>query len=148
MSATEIRTLDMAAIILKAYELGDFINGSVLVSEYSEAKRQVEEDLELAAIVGRFEKAKERFEECKRFGHFHPNYHEALQEVHRIQEELDQRPAVARFKAAERALDELLYAVSERIARSVSDTIKVPANDDPLSGGGCGSGGSCSGKCS
>ncbi|MNR34159.1 hypothetical protein D3C85_1519050 [compost metagenome] len=91
-----------------------------------------------------FDKAKELFVECERFGRFHPDYHSAKDKVEAIQLQLSEIECVSRFKAAEQAVDDLLFSIASEIAGSVSDTIKVPSND-PLvkGGGGCSSGGSC-----
>ena len=65
-----------------------------------------------------------------------------MEEVAKVQAELEAIEPVARFKQAEKNLDDLLHTMSERIAFSVSESIKVPGND-PLPTKGCGSGGSC-----
>lgn len=152
MAVIEAQSLDMSAILMQAYDLGDMINVSAETADYLYWKRRKDEDPEVHELVKQFNKKKELFEECQRFGHFHPDYHAALEQVQAIQSRLDGLESVHGFKAAEQRLDELLYVISETIARSVSDTIKVPSND-PLakgggcSSGGCSSGGSCSGSC-
>lgn len=136
-------TLDMASLLLKAYDLGDTILASEPVSNYLYWKSQVASNSNVIALQREFDKAKELFEECQRFGRFHPNYHEAKDKVKEVERKLDDIPAVAKFKQYERELDELLHDVSLVIARSVSENIKVPGNEKAV-GGGCGNGGSCS----
>lgn len=143
MSVTEINTVDMAELLTNAYELGDMINQSAAVSEYLYWKRQVEEDADVQVLVKKLASKKELFEETQRFGHFHPNYHEAKDKVTEVEIELEKFEAVRRFKAAEKELDDLLHQMSETIAYAVSESIKVPSNDPNPKGGGCGSGGSC-----
>lgn len=143
MSVTEIHTVDMAELLTNAYELGDLINNSAAVSDYLYWKRRVEEDAEIQALVKKLAAKKELFEETQRFGHFHPNYHEAKDKVTEVELELEQFEAVRRFKAAEKELDDILHQMSEIIAYAVSDSIKVPSNDPNPKGGGCGSGGAC-----
>ncbi|WP_426447268.1 YlbF family regulator [Paenibacillus sp. S-38] len=147
MAIMEPQTLDMSALLLGSYELADYIKQSAETADYLYWKERKDADPEVRALVKEFGKSKERFEECERFGHYHPNYHEALDAVKEVQSRLEAVESVRRFMEAERKLDELLYEVSEMIARSVSDTIKVPSNDPLASTGGCSSGGSCSGKC-
>jgi len=137
------QTLDMAALLLDAYELGDMINRSTEVAEYAYWKAVVEQDEQVQQAVKRFEKAKELFVETERFGRFHPDYNEAKDKVKAIQAELEAIEAVSRYKQAEEAVDSLLFDVASQIAGSVSETIKVPGNA-PVKGGSCGSGGSCS----
>jgi cell fate (sporulation/competence/biofilm development) regulator YlbF (YheA/YmcA/DUF963 family) len=143
MSVAEINTVDMAEVLTYAYELGDMINQSAEVSDYLYWKGQVDTSPEIQAMVKKLQGKKELFEETQRFGHFHPNYHSAKDEVAAVEAELEQFEAVVRFKAAEKALDDILLSMSETIAYSVSSTIKVPSNN-PAPKGGCGSGGSCS----
>jgi len=147
MSVTELRTLDMSAVLLQAYELGDLINSSREAADYLYWKEQMEQSEEVQEWVRKLQKKKELFEECQRFGHFHPDYHAAMNEVSRVQEEMDAIPAVRKFKEAEERLDGLLHEVSLTVARSVSESIKVPSNNPEPEGGGCSSGGGCSGKC-
>ncbi|KAA9004044.1 YlbF family regulator [Paenibacillus spiritus] len=144
MSVAEAHSVDMAEVLIYAYELGDMINQSAEVSDYLYWKERVAANAGIQELVRKLERKKELFEETQRFGHFHPNYHEALGEVAKVEAELEQFEEVVRFKAAEKTLDDLLHSMSETIAYSVSDSIKVPGNDPLPSGGGCGSGGKCS----
>ncbi|MEK3904128.1 MULTISPECIES: YlbF family regulator [unclassified Paenibacillus] len=143
MSVAELNTVDMAEVLTYAYELGDMINQSAEVSDYLYWKGQVDNHPEIQAMIKRLQSKKELFEETQRFGHFHPNYHSAKDEVEAVERELEQFEAVVRFKNAEKTLDDILHSMSEAIAFSVSDSIKVPSND-PSPKGGCGSGGKCS----
>ncbi|WP_159887093.1 YlbF family regulator [Paenibacillus puerhi] len=147
MAVMESRTLDMSVMLMEAYDLADLIKNSAETADYLYWKQLKDADEKVKRLVIEFRKSKERFEECERFGHYHPNYHEALDKVRAVEAQLDELEPVRRFKEAERKLDELLYSVSETIARAVSDSIKVPSNDPLASTGGCSSGGSCSGKC-
>ncbi|GIP14460.1 regulator [Paenibacillus montaniterrae] len=143
--ATEPGTasIDMASLLLKAYELGDTIIASAPVANYLYWQAEVAKNTEVKSIQREFQRAKELFEETQRFGRFHPNYHEAKDRVKAIEAKLNAIPCVQAFKQHEAQLDELLHEVATMIARSVSDTIKVPSNEKGA-GGGCGSGGSCS----
>lgn len=144
MSVLEKQTLDMAALLAMTDDLGQSILRSVEVADYSYWKQQVQQDEAAKAVLRKMAKAKERFEECERFGHFHPNYHEALEAVKAVEKEMEAVPSLARYKHAEAALDMLLLDVSETIAHAVSESVKVPSNNPlPKSSGGCGSGGSC-----
>lgn len=134
---------DLATLLSRAYELGDMINQSACVAEYVYWKDVASRDEQVLAMKRSFAKAKTLFEECQRFGRFHPDYNEALDKVYELQTKLDQLEPVSRLKAAEQAVDELLRDVSLSLARAVSDVILVPDND-PNPKKGCGSGGSCS----
>jgi cell fate (sporulation/competence/biofilm development) regulator YlbF (YheA/YmcA/DUF963 family) len=136
--------LDMASLLLEAYALGDLINNSDNTADYVYWKSQVEKDQDVQLLVAKFNKAKDTFAECERFGRFHPDFNAAKDTVKAIERQLDEYECVRKYKAAETALDELLYSVSKTIADAVSETIKVPSNEGAAGGGGCGSGGSCS----
>ncbi len=135
-------SLDMATVLLCAYELGDWINQSAEVADYLYWKSVVSEDDEVKQVSRQFDKAKELFEECQRFGRFHPDYHAARKGVKEIESKLTEIEAVRRYKESEQVVDEMLYEVSRLIAESVSDNIKVPSNEKSAKGG-CGGGGSC-----
>jgi cell fate (sporulation/competence/biofilm development) regulator YlbF (YheA/YmcA/DUF963 family) len=151
MAVMEAKALDMSTILLQAYELGDWINGSVEVAEYLQAKHEMEHDDSVKDIIRSFAAKKQLFEECERFGHFHPDYNSAMEQVQMVQQQMEQNHVWSRFNLAEQRLDDLLYTVSKTIAHSVSMTIKVPSNamqpDNGCSSGGCSTGGGCNGKC-
>jgi cell fate (sporulation/competence/biofilm development) regulator YlbF (YheA/YmcA/DUF963 family) len=144
----ELQSLDMTTILLETYEMADMIKNSVEVADYLYWKQIVEQDEEVQKRIRLFQQKKELFEETQRFGHFHPDYHAAQADIEKAQSYLDELERVQRFKSAEEALDEMLHTVSTTIAHAVSENIKVPSNNPLPTDGGCGSGGSCSGKCS
>jgi cell fate (sporulation/competence/biofilm development) regulator YlbF (YheA/YmcA/DUF963 family) len=139
-------SMDITTLLPTAFDLADLINISQEVRQYLEAKKRVEQDAAIQALIKKFGKAKEKFADCERFGHFHPDYHAALDIVKQVESELDELVLVQQFKQAEATLDQLLYDVSKLIAEAVSPSIKVPSNQ-VLPDVGCGSGGSCSGNC-
>ncbi|MEX2460915.1 MAG: YlbF family regulator [Paenibacillaceae bacterium] len=151
MAVMEAKALDMATILLQAYELGDWINDSTEVAEYLQSKFEMEHDTGVKEIICSFAAKKQLFEECERFGHFHPDYNSAMAQVQAVQQQMEQNQVWSRFHLAEQRLDDLLYTVSKTIAHSVSMTIKVPSNvmqaDNGCSSGGCSTGGGCNGKC-
>ena len=144
LDAAGENAVDFTELQSRAFALGDMIKRSDLTESYVYWKRQVELDEEARQISKRLARAKEKYAECQRFGRFHPDYHEALSQVYAVQEELDALASVRGFKDAERALDELLHDISYMVARSVSESVKVPDLDPNARGGGCGSGGGCS----
>jgi cell fate (sporulation/competence/biofilm development) regulator YlbF (YheA/YmcA/DUF963 family) len=147
LAILEQTSLDLIQITSKAYEIGEMIHSSREVAEYLYWKQKVDESEEVRELTRLFAKKKELFAECERFGHFHPDYHKALDQVKEVEAQMNQIEAVQRFKEAEDRLDELLYDVSQTIAYSVSDKIKVPSNNPLPTDGGCASGGSCNGGC-
>ena len=135
-------SLDMASLLLNAYDIGDSINQSAEVADYLYWKTAVDKDEEVKQLQAQFARAKELYEECQRFGRFHPDYHAAKDKVKEIEKKMGEIECVRQFKQSEQVVDNMLFEVSRIIAESVSETIKVPSNEKG-SGGGCGSGGSC-----
>ncbi|ATF12838.1 YlbF family regulator [Brevibacillus sp. HB1.2] len=140
-----LEAVDMTQLIMESHELSTMINHSREVSDYLEAKRQMEADEEVQRLLVVFEAKKEQYEDVQRFGKYHPDYNHISKEVRELKRNIELRDSVQAFKRAEDALDELLYQVSRTIAHSVSETIKVPSNNPFLEaqGSGCGTGGSC-----
>lgn len=136
-------TIDMSQILLQAYEVADMINASSEVQNYLKAKQELETDIQAQQLIREFQRKKEQFEETQRFGHFHPMYHAAKEEMEQFQRQMDANSAIYQFRRAEEQLDQMLLHVSETIAYSVSESIKVPSNNAFATKGGCGSGGSC-----
>jgi cell fate (sporulation/competence/biofilm development) regulator YlbF (YheA/YmcA/DUF963 family) len=122
-------TLDIAEILQDVYQLADQINQSEEVQNYLALQKQVEESAEAQKLIQAFQKVKELHEEAQRFGIFHPNYHEAKERVKIVQQKLYAHPILRAYLLAEEKMDQLLYQVSVLIARSVSDSIKIPVND-------------------
>lgn|SRR5690625_1480513 len=151
MSILKIRPLDTSQVLMGAYEIGDMINASRELQQYLYWKEKMSSDRAAQQGIRTFQRKKDMFEECERFGHFHPDYHKSLEQVHEAEVMLEKIESIRRYKQAETELDDLLIAVAETIAHSISEDIKVPSND-PLpagdcSSGNCGSGGGCSGNC-
>jgi cell fate (sporulation/competence/biofilm development) regulator YlbF (YheA/YmcA/DUF963 family) len=140
-----MNSFDMTQVILHSYEVADTILVSTEIQDYLESKKTMDNDPEAHQLIRELGRKKELFEETQRFGHFHPNYHEAMEAVKAFELQMERNPSIANFKRAEERLDKLLYTVSKTIAHSVSDTIKVPSNNPfPEEGkkkkGGCGCG--------
>jgi cell fate (sporulation/competence/biofilm development) regulator YlbF (YheA/YmcA/DUF963 family) len=129
MGGGNMGTFDMTEILLDAYQLADQINQSKEVQNYLFLQKQVKESAEAQKLMQEFQKAKQLYEEAQRFGIFHPNYHEAKERGEIVQQKLRSHPILGAYLLAEEKIDQLLYQVSSMIARSVSDSIKVPVND-------------------
>ncbi len=121
-----MKSLDMYELIDAAHQLADHINHSNEVISYLELKKTLESDKEAQSIRDAFRKVKEEFEETKRFGIFHPNYHEAKEKMEHFQEQIKTHPLIGEYLQAEEAVEQLLYQISVLVAKSVSETIKVP----------------------
>lgn len=142
-------TLDMSAILLKAYELADMIVQSAELQEFLRSRARLQADPTAQKLTREFAQKKEEFAEVERYGWWHPDYRQKDAELQELKRKLDELDVVQSYLQAEDRVDKMLYHVSRTIARSVTHTIKVPLTaDDVKSGGcgGCGSGG-CGGRC-
>ncbi len=140
-----IATMEYVSILDHAERLGKIVFESEVMEDYLEKKAALEQDEEAQKLIKAFNDIKEHYEDIQRFGRYHPDYHEIMKNVRTTKREMDMHESVAAFKVAERNLQSLLDEISEQIAYSVSEQIKVPKDGAFLtdSGCGCGSGGSC-----
>ncbi|SFX45401.1 Cell fate regulator YlbF, YheA/YmcA/DUF963 family (controls sporulation, competence, biofilm development) [Thermoactinomyces sp. DSM 45891] len=121
-----MKTIDMTELLSDAYDLADEINKSHEVQCYLNSQAELQEDAEAQKLIREFQKQKELYEETKRFGIFHPNYHEAKQKIEEVQTQLRNNLVIRQFLEAEERLDQLLYQISSTIAKSVSHQIHIP----------------------
>lgn len=134
----QMKSLDMAEILTEAYQLADLILESEEAKRYLQLKERMNADSEVQKLLGEFRQKKEKFEEARRFGHYHPDYHAAKEEAESFREKLARHPLIAEFLRAEEQLDRLLNEVSRTIAHAVSESVKVPINDpQPTKGRKC-----------
>lgn len=140
--------LDMAEVIVKTESLSAMIAGSDIAEAYRSSKLEMEIDSEVAVLIKDFNHKKELYEDVARFGKYHPDYLRIRKEVFETKRNLERHPVIARFKQAEKELEELLYEISQLIADPVSENIKVPGTNPYFSNRGCSSGGCGPGGCS
>lgn len=141
-------TDEWISIIEEAEALSDMLLSSEIVADYRRANHAVYADKELANKISEFNNMKERYEEVQRFGRYHPDYNTVMKSIRLLKREIDMIEQVAALRLAENDVQDLFTEISAIIARSVSESVKVPNSNgffaDSSCGGGCGSGGSCS----
>ncbi|MFU0790838.1 MAG: YlbF family regulator [Virgibacillus proomii] len=139
-----IATMDYAAMLDRSEQLSNMIIHSEVMEAYRQSQKELKEDEHAQKLIRAFLKIKKDYEEIQRFGRYHPDYNTIMKEVRKAKREMDMHEKVASFKVAERNLQQLLDDISEFVAHSVSEQIKVPREGTLLTGGcGCGSGGGC-----
>src|SRR5690625_2742911 len=144
-----IATLEYVNILDRAEELGHHLLQCDVFILYKEAKQALQENEKAQQLIRNFVALKEDYNEVQRFGRYHPDYYDIMKKVRAAKRQMDLNEQVAAYKIAERNLQDLLDEVSEQIAFSVSEKIKVPRDqaflsDGQCGGDGCGSGGTCS----
>lgn len=143
-------TSEWAFILDEADDLSAMILRSEQMNEWRKAYLAVYSDPVLVEKIAKFNRMKEQYEDVNRFGKYHPDYHTVMKEIRLQKRELDLNDKVAKLKLAENELQDLLDEISLIIAKSVSESVKVPVSNPffetstSCSSGGCGSGGSCS----
>ncbi|MFG6116781.1 YlbF family regulator [Halobacillus sp. MO56] len=140
-----LATIEIVDVLDSSEHIGQMILQSDVMDAYQTAKKQLEEDEEAQRLIRDFQKIKDQYEDVQRFGRYHPDYYRIMKEVRSVKREMDMNEKVAAFKLRERDLQKLLDEVSQHVAFSVSENIKVPRDGMALtdSGCGCGTGGGC-----
>lgn len=142
-----LATMEIVDLLDRSETIGQMVLHSETMQQYQEAKFALEQDKEAQRLIKSFADMKDHYEDVQRFGRYHPDYNSIMKQVRTVKREMDMHETVARFKRAERNIQKLLDEISESVAFSVSQQIKVPKNGMALTdtgcSGGCGSGGSC-----
>lgn len=143
-----LMTDEWMTIIEQAEGLAEMLLTSEVVAEYRKAYDDVYSDTALVAEIQTFTVMKERYEEVQRFGRYHPDYNIVMKSIRVQKRDLDMNEQVAALRLAENDVQYLFDQVGSIVAKSVSDTVKVPVESAFYSGSscgdGCGTGGSCS----
>ncbi|GAE33830.1 YlbF family regulator [Halalkalibacter akibai] len=142
-----LATITTIELLDHASELGEAIIQSETYLAYIEAKADLKADKEAQERIRQFNMMKDQYEEVQRFGKYHPDYDQISTNIRKSKREVDLTETVVAFKKAEKELESLLNEISGLIARSVSETIKVPTGnpffDNMSCSGGCSTGGGC-----
>lgn len=137
----------MAEVINQTEILSAMIAKSDIAEAYRSSKHEMEIDPEVIILIKDFNHKKSLYEEVARFGKYHPDYLRIRREVFETKRNLEKHPVIARYKEAEKDLEELLYEISLLLAEPISEDIKVPGTNSFFSGKSCGSGGCGTGGC-
>lgn len=148
-----VGTLEIVNVLDHSEKIGEMILRSDVMKEYIDARDALDRDETAQSLIKAFNDIKIHYDDLQRFGRYHPDYNEMMRKIRATKRDMDLNEKVARFKVCERKLQSFLDDISEIIARSVSENIKVPRDGAALtdvgcSGSGCGSGGTCSCKAS
>lgn len=140
-----IVTEDYLDMETEALALVQSIMNSEIGQNYCLAKIELEQNEAAQQKIHAFNRAKKEFEEIEQYGKFAPDFKEKNREVRRLKREMDMDECVYHYRLLEMDLQTILDEISLKLARAVSNTIKVPTGNPFFSTGasGCGSGGSC-----
>ncbi|WP_173916582.1 YlbF family regulator [Halobacillus sp. Marseille-Q1614] len=139
-----LATMEIVDLLDRSEALGQMIMDSEVMDHYKKMKNELESDKEAQSLIRNFMNIKDQYEDVQRFGRYHPDYNNIMKKVRTVKREMDMHEKVVQFKKAEREIQRLLDEVSQSVAFSVSEQIKVPRNGMVFdSGCGCGSGGGC-----
>ncbi len=140
-----LATMEIVDILDQSESIGKMVMDSEVMQNYQQAKQELGSDADAQRLIQDFTSMKDQYEDVQRFGRYHPDYSNIMKRVRGVKREMDMHEKVARFKKAEREVQKLLDEISQSVAFSVSEQIKVPRNGMVFtdSGCGCGSGGGC-----
>ncbi|ASE34500.1 YlbF family regulator [Mammaliicoccus sciuri] len=140
-------TAETVDILDQSDELSACIKDSYIYQEYLEAKHQLETNFEVKILRQKFDQIKSHYDDCLRFGRYHPDYNRVMKETRQQKRAYEMHPVVSEFKTKETALQDLLDEVISIVSYSVSSNVKVDTGNPFFSseshGGGCSTGGSC-----
>lgn len=129
----------------KSEALGQMVLESDVMQNFYRAKELMENDPKAQKLIHYFMGIKDSYDEVERFGRYHPDYSKIMKEIRVAKREMDMHETVAAYKMAETNLQNLLDEISQLVAFSVSDKVKVPLDGAALTDGGCGCGSGSSG---
>ncbi|MFC7061322.1 YlbF family regulator [Halobacillus seohaensis] len=139
-----LATMEIVDLIDRSEAIGEMVKESDVMVHYYKMKQELDIDEEAQALVRNFNNIKDQYEDVQRFGRYHPDYNNIMKKVRTVKREMDMHEKVVQFKKAEREVQRLLDEISQSVAFSVSEQIKVPRNGMVFdTGSGCGSGGGC-----
>ncbi|MCD8788304.1 YlbF family regulator [Mammaliicoccus sciuri] len=140
-------TAETVDILDQSDELSACIKDSYIYQEYLEAKHQLETNFEVKILRQKFDQIKSHYDDCLRFGRYHPDYNRVMKETRQQKRAYEMHPVVSEFKTKETALQDLLDEVISIVSYSVSSNVKVDTGNPFFSseshGSGCSTGGSC-----
>ncbi|MGK9045176.1 YlbF family regulator [Mammaliicoccus vitulinus] len=140
-------TVETVHILDQSDELSACIKESDIYQEYQEAKYKLETDLEVKILKQKFDQIKSHYDDCLRFGRYHPDYNRVMKETRQQKRAYEMHPVVSNFKTKETALQNLLDEVISIVSYSVSNNVKVDTGNPFFSsdshGDSCSTGGSC-----
>ncbi|UOQ47978.1 YlbF family regulator [Gracilibacillus caseinilyticus] len=146
-----LANMEVIDLLDKSEALGQMVLDSDVKQEFDQAKQRMENDQEAQHLIKQFNNMKESYDEVERFGRYHPDYSKIMKEIRVAKREMDMHDTIATYKLAETNLQKLLDEISQLVAFSVSDKVKVPMDGAALTDGGCGcgsGGGGCGCKAS
>jgi len=106
-------------IYLAIEDLGEEILSTEEVSAYINLKAETDALPEIIKLRQAFQRAKDDFELAERFGHFHPDYHEAKNKARDQEKALYQHPQLEKYLSAEKEVNSLLEKVMSRLNAAV-----------------------------
>jgi cell fate (sporulation/competence/biofilm development) regulator YlbF (YheA/YmcA/DUF963 family) len=112
--------LDRNEIWAQAFELGQLILESPEVVRFKEVEKAMNEHPEISAKVRRFRELQEQYERLAEYGS--GSHLDGLRrDINKLSAELDTYPEVRAYKEAMAKVDELLKAVTDLIATTISE---------------------------
>ncbi|SIS38008.1 YlbF family regulator [Salimicrobium flavidum] len=132
-----LATMEIVDLLDRSEEVGQLIMKSDVMEEFYDSKTELDNNEEAQRLIHNFNNMKEQYEEVQRFGRYHPDYSKITKSIRSVKRDMDMHESVARYKRAERNVQKLLDDISQNVAHSVSEQIKVPRNGMVFTDTGC-----------
>ena len=81
-------TAETVDILDQSDELSACIKDSYIYQEYIEAKHQLETNFEVKILRQKFDQIKSHYDDCLRFGRYHPDYSRVMKETRQQREHM------------------------------------------------------------
>lgn len=110
---------------IKALELVDLIKDSQDYRKLQQLGTIIDDNENIKNLIKDFKLAEDKFQEVKRFGKYHPDYHQVTKNFSEVKEKLYENELVKQYKQCERNIEKILSSIGNRVSESVSSNIKA-----------------------
>ncbi len=108
-----------------AYALVDEIKTLDAYNLLKESEAHIAASKEVQALIQAFKETEENYNEVKKYSSYHPDYKSTQMKFREASFHLFRHPLIKTYKAHEKALNEILETVADRLAKCISPRLSV-----------------------
>ena len=113
-------------VVNKTYDLVDEIKQHPSYVRLLELQRIIESNNTIKALIEDFNKQKDKYEDAKQYGKYHPDLKEIQLKLKEAKENLYNSDIIIEYKKCEKDIQDILNNISKELANTVSGKIKHP----------------------
>ena len=113
-------------ILQKTYDLVDEIKALEVYKELLKLNKIINEDQTILHLVEAFNKQKNKYEEAKKYGKYHPDLKQIQLNLQVAKENLYNNDIIVSYKKCEKEIQSLLNNISKELATTISSKINHP----------------------